>query len=98
MRTWQWWMWIGVCLVGFGLVAGQAGCRAPEDVILCGAAVSADASFQAQQIRAAYPDANLMPALVGANLRAFGRIEGVQEPVNAYLQHRAVDANKAVCP
>jgi hypothetical protein len=91
MRTWI----LILCVAVLGLVAG---CRAPEDVRLNGTMVTADASYQAHQIRAAYPDANAMPALVGANLRTFLRIVGVQETVNAYLQHRRVDANVAVCP
>ncbi len=73
-----------------------AGCQAPEDVRLCGAAVSADASYQQGVIRVAYPDANTMPEVVARNLNAFQRIEAVQEAVNAHLQHRAVDPNIAV--
>jgi hypothetical protein len=85
------WILIGLLV----LIAGQAGCRAPEDVILVAATVSADASYQVNIIDLTYPMPTTAPALVQQNRRAFKNIVASQENVNAYLQHRAADANKA---
>lgn len=87
----KWVVAMSLGLMALGFCVG--GCKAPPEIIVCGAAVAVEARAAQADIAAMYLDANEMsPLAIRAN-RSFDRIRTLMYPLNAYLRHQTPDPN-----